>query len=177
MSVETDVVLSSPAWEGVAELESLTQRVVRQAAHLSGVSLAGACELCVSYCDDAAIRALNAQWRGQDKPTNVLSFPTPGALSTKPMLGDIVVAYETVVHEAREQAKDLHEYISYMIVHGFLHLIGYDHETAAEAELMEGLERRIARSLGLSDPYEGTPPLGDDDFDIDGPHKEHVNEP
>ncbi len=99
--------------------------------------------------------ALNAQWRGKDKPTNVLSFPTPGPISARPLLGDIVIAYETVAREAAAQEKTLREHASHMVIHGFLHLIGYDHETAAEAADMETLERRIATRLGLADPYAG----------------------
>jgi probable rRNA maturation factor len=110
----------------------------------------------VNFCDDAAIRALNAQWRGMDKPTNVLSFPAPGALASKPLLGDIVVAHETVAREAKEQEKDLRDHVAHMVIHGFLHLIGYDHETRLEAEAMEALEGRVAAALGLPDPYEGS---------------------
>ena len=95
----------------------------------------------VTFCDDAEIRGLNAQWRGKDSATNVLSFPTPGATENKPLLGDIIIAYETVVREAQEQDKTLHAHVTHMIMHGFLHLIGYDHESAAEAEEMETLER------------------------------------
>ena len=119
----------------------------------SGVPLAQDCEVSVTLCDDAAIRALNAQWRGQDKATNVLSFPTPGDLAAKPLLGDIIVAYETVMREAQEMAKPVRDHVAHMLAHGFLHLIGYDHETAAEAERMEALERKIATALGFPDPY------------------------
>lgn len=160
MSVETDIVVSSPAWEAFADLDALTERVVRQSVTTSGAKLAEDCEVCVTFCDDAAIRRLNAQWRGQDKPTNVLSFPTPGTLATKPLLGDIVIAHETVEREAREQDKTLHDHVAHMVIHGFLHLIGYDHENRLEAETMEALERRIAAALGLADPYEGTAPAG-----------------
>ena len=176
MSVETDIVMMSSAWESVANLDKLTLRVIEQAAQTSGAKLGANCELCIAYSDDEAVRVLNAQWRGLDKPTNVLSFPTPGALATKPMLGDVIIAYETVVREAREQDKNVNEYIAYMIVHGFLHLIGYDHETSADAEVMEEVERRIARALGLSDPYEGTLPITGN-LDTTGSHKEHVHEP
>jgi probable rRNA maturation factor len=161
MSVAIDINVSSPAWKDLAGLEALTERAVRQSVAASGVKLAKDCEICVTFCDDAEIRALNARWRGQDKPTNVLSFPTPGAPANKPLLGDIVIAHETVAREAREQGKTLPDHAAHMIIHGFLHLIGYDHETPADAEAMEALERRIAQALGLSDPYAEAAPTGE----------------
>jgi probable rRNA maturation factor len=160
MTLVVDVAIEAPAWGVLPDLEAFTERVVRQSEAVSGVALAPHCEVSVAFCDDAAVRALNAEWRGQDKPTNVLSFPTPGPISKKPMLGDIVIAYETVAREAQAENKSLAEHAAHMIFHGFLHLIGYDHETPAEAEAMEGLERRIAQALGIQDPYEGTQPEG-----------------
>ncbi|MGD9542755.1 MAG: rRNA maturation RNase YbeY [Methylocystis sp.] len=148
-----DVNVAAPAWRQVADLEDLAEACARQSLAESGAVLAPECELSVTFCDDAAIRKLNADWRDKDQPTNVLSFPTPGPLGGKPLLGDIIVAYETVAREAEEQAKPLRAHTAHMIAHGFLHLIGYDHETAAEAERMEALERRIATALGLPDPY------------------------
>lgn len=161
MSVASDIIVSVPAWAEVEDLEALAERAVRECVAASGVEFADGCELAISFCGDAAIRALNAQWRGQDKPTNVLSFPTPGPPEGKPLLGDIVIAYETVAREAREQDKSLRDHTAHMIVHGFLHLIGYDHETPREAEAMEALERQIAVALGLSDPYAETEPAGE----------------
>jgi probable rRNA maturation factor len=155
MSVEIDIIVSAPGWESLEGLEALARDCVAASVEESRVRLAEGCEVCVAFCDDAEIRALNAQWRDKDKATNVLSFPTPGPLSAKPLLGDIVVSYETVFREAAEQAKTLREHTSHMVIHGFLHLIGYDHETAAEAETMESLEKRIASRLGLPDPYAG----------------------
>ena len=159
MSPAVDIVVNAAAWEALPGLEDLAARAVEQSSLIAGAKLAKDCELCIVFCDDAEIRGLNAQWRGQDKPTNVLSFPTPGALATKPLLGDIVIAFETVAREAREQDKSLADHASHMIIHGFLHLIGYDHETPAEAEAMESLERRVAETLGIIDPYEGTRPI------------------
>ncbi len=155
MSVDIDVIVSAKSWEALEGLEALTRDSVEASVAESGARLAEGCELSVTFCDDAEIRALNAQWRGKDKPTNVLSFPTPGPLSARLLLGDVVIAYETVAREATEQEKNLRDHAGHMVVHGFLHLIGYDHETAAEAEEMEGLERRIASRLGLRDPYAG----------------------
>jgi probable rRNA maturation factor len=154
MTLSVDVVVNASAWEAaLPDLSNLAERVVRESLAASGATLAADCELCVAFCDDAEVRALNAAWRGQDKSTNVLSFPTPGPLAQKPLLGDVAIAYETVAREAAEQRKTLHDHTAHMIIHGFLHLIGYDHVTQGEAEAMEALERRVAQALGISDPY------------------------
>jgi len=147
------VIVAAPAWRQVANLEELAQDCVHQSLAVSGATLAKECELSVTFSDDAAIQALNAAWRGKDQPTNVLSFPTPGAVERKPLLGDVIIAYETVAKEAQEQGKPLRAHAAHMVAHGFLHLIGYDHETADEAERMEALERKIALALGFPDPY------------------------
>ncbi len=113
-------------------------------------------ELSLVFTDDASIRTINAEWRNQDKPTNVLSFPafpvTPGAMPG-PMLGDIIVARETLEREAVELEKSFDAHLTHLLVHGFLHLFGYDHMEDDEAERMESLETRILARLGLSDPY------------------------
>jgi probable rRNA maturation factor len=153
--IEIDVTIAAGGWESLDGLERLTRDAVAACLAESGASLADPCEISVTFCDDAEIKALNAQWRGKDKATNVLSFPTPGPLLARPLLGDIVIAHETVALEAVEQEKTLRDHTGHMVIHGFLHLIGYDHETAAEAEAMESLERRIASRLGLRDPYAG----------------------
>jgi probable rRNA maturation factor len=104
----------------------------------------------VLLADDAALRALNRDWRGKDKPTNVLSFPAPQGGE---MLGDIALAAETVAAEAQAQGKPFAAHMAHLLAHGFLHLLGYDHEIEAEAEAMEARERAILVSLGLPDPY------------------------
>ncbi|WP_077962571.1 rRNA maturation RNase YbeY [Ensifer adhaerens] len=119
-------------------------------------------ELSLVFTDDASMRAINAEWRNQDKPTNVLSFPafpvTPGAMPG-PMLGDIIVAKETLEREAVELEKSFDAHLTHLLVHGFLHLFGYDHMEDDEAERMEGLETRILARLGLSDPYGDRTPI------------------
>jgi probable rRNA maturation factor len=115
-------------------------------------------EISVRLCDDDEIRALNLAWRGKDKATNVLSFPAPAG-SNGPMLGDIVVAFEYVSEEAREAGRSLRNHLAHMLVHGLLHLLGFDHETEAEAEDMEDVERRILATLGIEDPYSDTVPV------------------
>lgn len=159
MSVTIDIIVTAPAWEAQEGLEELTDRTIRQCVETTGARFAPECELSVNFTDDATIRELNATWRGFDKPTNVLSFETPGDLSTKPALGDVVIAYETVEREAREQDKAFEHHLTHLLIHGFLHLIGYDHQVPREADEMEALERRIAATLGLPDPYEGTQPV------------------
>jgi probable rRNA maturation factor len=154
-----EIAIHSPAWEALPDLSGLAGRAVAASCKATGARLAQDCEICVTFCDDAEIQALNAHWRETDKPTNVLSFPTPGPLAEKLLLGDIVVGYETVAREALEQGKSLSDHVAHMIVHGFLHLIGYDHEAPEEAETMEALERRAAETLGIADPYEGTLPV------------------
>lgn len=171
MSPDIDLIVESAQWNALADLDALTRDCVRAALAESGARLAAPCEMSVTFCDDAAIRRLNAQWRNQDKPTNVLSFPTPGPLAAKTLLGDIVVAYETVAREAQEQSKRLRDHVAHMVAHGFLHLIGYDHETLAEAEAMEALERRIARTLGFPDPYGEEKPPGSE---LNGPHVDTI---
>lgn len=119
-------------------------------------------ELSLVFTNDEAIREINAEWRDKDKPTNVLSFPAypiePGDMPG-PMLGDIVIARETVEREALDLEKSFEDHLTHLLVHGFLHLIGYDHIETDEAEEMEGLETRILAKLGLSDPYAGQEPL------------------
>lgn len=120
-----------------------------------------AAEISLLLADDAAIRRLNATWRGQDRATNVLSFPaedlTPEALPAEPpagaFLGDLAIALETTRREAAAEGKPLAEHLAHLVVHGTLHLLGHDHQTDAQAATMEGLERRILADLGVGDPY------------------------
>jgi len=97
-------------------------------------------------------RELNERWRGRPKPTNVLSFPAAPSLRGK-QLGDLVVCAPVVAREAREQGKSLSAHWAHMIVHGTLHLLGFDHARAADAKRMEGRERAVLRRLGIADPY------------------------
>ncbi len=103
-------------------------------------------------CDDAQIRALNRRWRKIDAPTNVLAFAAPRGL-TSACLGDIVIAHESVAREAVAAAKPFDHHLCHLIVHGFLHLVGYDHDDAARAEVMEAMERKTLARLAIDDPY------------------------
>jgi probable rRNA maturation factor len=115
-----------------------------------------ATEISLVFTGDEDIRTVNEAWRGQDKPTNVLSFPAfpllPGG-QPGPMLGDIVLAEETLRREALDLGIPFDDHLTHLLVHGFLHLFGYDHMTDEEAAVMEGLETRILAELGLADPY------------------------
>lgn len=153
MTVEVDIMVAADEWSAVDGLDPLVRACIAATIAEAGIELAESSEVSVNFCDDAEIRALNARWRDRDTPTNVLSFPTPGPLEARALLGDIVIAFETVAREAGAQEKSLEDHTRHMVVHGFLHLLGYDHESAGEAEEMEALERRIAASLGMNDPY------------------------
>jgi probable rRNA maturation factor len=145
--------IEGAGWSALEGLDALVAGSLQAALEESGDDVAEGAEVSLLFCDDAAIRALNRQFRGQDKPTNVLSFPAPDPIETAPFLGDIAIARETVAREALEQGKSLGQHCRHMIVHGFLHLLGYDHEDDEEAEAMEAMEIRILRRLGVDDPY------------------------
>ena len=110
------------------------------------------------FCDDEAIQALNKEYRGKEKATNVLSFPSeldyPEDIpDLTPLIGDIAIAYETCVKEASDLQIDFESHLTHLIIHGILHLLGYDHIEDAEAEQMEQLERDLLAKMGLDDPY------------------------
>jgi probable rRNA maturation factor len=164
IDLAVDVVERSPLWrERAADLDALCATTARAALAASPLPSpppqAGegrGAELSIVLADDAFLRALNGKWRGIDKPTNVLAFaaesdePPPGAPR---LLGDVVIAFETVAREAEAQGKPLAHHLCHLIVHGVLHLLGWDHEDPAEAERMEALEVAILRRLDVPDPY------------------------
>ncbi|MFO1081684.1 MAG: rRNA maturation RNase YbeY [Reyranellaceae bacterium] len=128
------------------------ERLVRRAARAALVAAGrrGDKSLTVALADDRRVRALNARHRRKDKPTNVLSYPS----GERRFLGDVIVARQTVWREARAQGKPPADHLIHLVVHGTLHLVGYDHEVDEKAALrMEALERRILARLGISDPY------------------------
>jgi len=145
-----EVIVQSPRWNKRPRAAALARRAIRAAAPRA----VRTCELAVVLTDDKAIRALNRRWRGKNKPTNVLSFPgLTHAAPHRSVLGDIVIAYETTAREARTEKKPFDHHLVHLVVHGFLHLLGYDHESNGEAEEMERLERRILARLDVPDPY------------------------
>ena len=155
MKLQVEFVATSRRWRGALATRKLAREALAASHAVSGVTLCEGAELCVHLADDAHIRTLNARWRGLDKPTNVLSFPAaePAQLAQARLLGDIVLAYETVAREAADEGKPLADHYRHLVVHGFLHLLGFDHETDVEAQAMEAMETRILARLGVADPY------------------------
>jgi len=145
---DIDIQVQSPLWSAQPLAEQTVCAAIAGAAAM--LSTAGG-ELSIVLTDDSAMRALNRQWRGIDKPTNVLSFPA--AKAGGKMLGDIVIAYETLDRECAEEGRVFMHHLAHLTVHGYLHLIGYDHATDSEADAMEALESKILRGLNMPDPY------------------------
>lgn len=162
-----DTVIEDARWAGV-DLPALSERAGAAVMATLGLPQVGF-SLCVLGCDDARIAELNGEFRAKGNPTNVLSFPAwnrsadaPGLLPQPPEageaddpedLGDIAISYDTCAREAVDQGKALPNHVTHLVVHGILHLLGYDHIEDADAVLMEGLEARILASLGVDDPY------------------------
>jgi len=154
----TEVLVVADAWQNEPDAEAIIHRAIAVAAEMVDAHTCDA-ELAVMLTDDTGIRTLNNNWRGIDKPTNVLSFPalqptgSSGPDDAPRMLGDIAIAYETTRREADDEQKPFDHHLSHLAVHVFLHLIGYDHEKDEDAETMEALERNILMQLGIADPY------------------------
>jgi probable rRNA maturation factor len=159
----TEVLVVADCWQAQPDAEAVIHRAIATAAEFVDAGVVdqdiGQAELAVMLTDDSGIRTLNLNWRGIDKPTNVLSFPAlpptgPGGPDDAPrMLGDIAIAYQTTRSEADDEQKPFEHHLSHLAVHGFLHLIGYDHENDDDAEAMETLEAEILAQLGIPDPY------------------------
>ena len=155
---DIDLAVEDDRWdEAIPDLESLVIRAVEAGLAIAPERPEGSLEVSVLLADDATVQDLNKTWRGKDKPTNVLSFPAapqplpPGAPTP---LGDVVLAYETMVRESAEQGKPLQNHLAHLLVHGTLHLVGQDHELGeTEAEAMEALEIAALATLGIPDPY------------------------
>lgn len=148
-----DVAIEGEGWASLEAPSELAATTLLAAISESGISLAPNAEISVLFCDDALIQTLNRKWRGIDKPTNVLSFPTAGGKASPPLLGDIVIAFETAAKEAAEAGKPLGDHVAHLLVHGFLHLTGHDHAGEEGAEAMEALERAVLGRIGIVDPY------------------------
>ncbi|MDJ1158750.1 rRNA maturation RNase YbeY [Chelatococcus sp. SYSU_G07232] len=150
-----DIVAASDLWQALPDAGPLVERAVAVGLAAADRRILPGAELSIVLTDDASIRGLNRQWRGLDKPTNVLSFPGAAVdrLAEAPHLGDIVVAFETVQREAEAEGKSLADHTAHLVIHGLLHLLGYDHETDAEAEDMEAREVAALARLGIADPY------------------------
>jgi len=145
MEYPIDITTQSNSWGDCLPLIDLAVLTISDS-----VERARKGELSILLTDDAHIRTLNRDYRGKDKATNVLSFPVP---PPAPLLGDIVLAYETVRKEAQEKQICLEDHLTHLIIHGWLHLQGYDHQTEAEARKMESLEILALSRLGIDNPY------------------------
>ncbi len=163
---EVDVVIEDDRWQSL-DLEALAGKAVDVALETAGISGADY-EICVMGCSDARIADLNAEFRGKPAPTNVLSWPAfdvapdpetgippaiPAACGPDNSLGDIAIAYETCEREAAEKGVPVTGHVTHLVIHGCLHLLGYDHLDDVQAAAMEGLEIKALASMGLDNPY------------------------
>jgi probable rRNA maturation factor len=165
-----DIVVESPLWKAQRGVRAVLQRAIGEAAAMTAISGGKAAalaatsggELAIVLTDDSAIRALNRDWRGKDQPTNVLSFPArdnlpasrlAGERGRVRLLGDIVIAYETMAREALAGHRLFAHHLAHLAVHGFLHLVGHDHAADAEADTMEALEIAVLARLDVPNPY------------------------
>jgi probable rRNA maturation factor len=153
--VKIDIRVESDLWKRNRAVKTVARRAIVTAAAMMALPT---CELSVLLTDDPTIRTINCDWRGVDAPTNVLSFPAPAA-GEPPFIGDIVLAYETIAAEAQAEHKPFAHHLAHLAVHGFLHLLGYDHVRKKDAEAMEEAERDILRQLRIPDPYRDQPML------------------
>ena len=152
--IELEIAEEAPGWSALGEAEATIRRAIEAALSVAP-DAPSSVAVSVLLADDDAIRELNRSWRGKDKATNVLSFPAPampGAPGPR-HLGDIALAYETVLREAEAEDKTFHDHATHLLVHGTLHLLGYDHELEADAEIMESLEVEALHALGIANPY------------------------
>jgi len=147
--IETDIAVLSDLWEALPEAETVARRAVAAVAARADIRVPPDAELSLALADDAMVRNLNRDYRAKDKPTNVLSFPAPHG----PLLGDVIIAWETLLREAEEEGITPADHLAHLTIHGLLHLLGYDHETDAEAVAMETLETAILAGLGIKDPH------------------------
>lgn len=153
--IALDTIVEAGDWPAEEELSGLAQDALAALVRRVAPSLAAGAEGALIFTDDTRIRELNRRYRDKDAPTNVLSFPAgpPVAGQFGPLLGDVVLAWETVSSEAADRGVPLVDHVCHLIVHGFLHLLGHDHEIEREAVAMEGLETLIMKDMGKSDPY------------------------
>jgi probable rRNA maturation factor len=150
-AVQTDISVLCDLWP---DMKSLIERAIQTALRETAPAQ-NTYEVSIVLADDTFIRDLNKNWRGKDKPTNVLSFPQDADPGHGPVtLGDIIMAYETIAQEATAQNKTFADHALHLAIHGLLHLLGYDHENDRQAEDMEALEILILGRLGIKNPYE-----------------------
>lgn len=152
-----EVIIASPQWRKKPRAAAIVRKAIWAAAKSqSKLGSTPRAELAILLTDDSAIRTLNRDWRKLDAPTNVLSFPAKQVRArrgTPRQLGDIVIAYQTTAHEATTERRRFDHHLVHLAIHGFLHLLGYDHESDRDAKKMERLEVDILARLGVPDPY------------------------
>jgi probable rRNA maturation factor len=153
--VAIDILVEAGDWPPRPALGAIARTAIDATVAAVRPDLEDDTELSLVFTDDAHIRGLNRRYRSVDRPTNVLSFPAPAAAAFGPLLGDIVFSAETIRREAQSQGLTIDAHLAHLIVHGFLHILGYDHEDDIEAATMEGLETGILEELGIADPYGG----------------------
>ena len=153
---QIDISIEAGDWPQEASLLQLVSAGVGTATRVANLKWPDGAELSVLFTDNQTMAEINGQWRNKPKPTNVLSFPGGDIAIGEPsevMIGDLVFAFETVLEEAKDQAKTFEDHLTHLVVHGFLHLFGYDHLTDEQAEQMETLEQLALAELGIDDPY------------------------
>jgi len=151
-----DFSLQSGTWPDQSEMAGLLDKTLSTASSHCPFDLPTGAEVSVVFCDDVNIQILNNEFRDEDKPTNVLSFASNDHVELEawsPLLGDIILAQETIEREAKEQSKTFTDHLTHLLVHGYLHLVGYDHMNDEDAEKMENMERKVLAALGIADPY------------------------
>lgn len=154
MALSIEILHESDLWSEIPDIEDLSKNILNYATQFVDIDDA-LVSLCLS--NDVAIKELNKKWRNIDKSTNVLSFPSASSMNfDNIILGDIIISFETVQHECLNENKSFQDHFTHLLIHGFLHLLGYDHIEEDEAIEMEQLERDILAGLNISDPYEGT---------------------
>ena len=162
MDAETGIQIRYPGWtEALEDPPLLCRRAVDAACRVAAADIAGrSVEIGIALADDAETARLNGRYRGIGRPTDVLSFASGESVGGKggrgeppQMLGDIVIAFETSARDAARAGKRLDHHLQHLVVHGLLHLLGYDHETEHDANRMEALEVEILKRLGIADPY------------------------
>ncbi|WP_295813254.1 rRNA maturation RNase YbeY [uncultured Nitratireductor sp.] len=155
-AIDIEIAVESGGWASETALLTLAERAIGAVVSMIALESQQGGAVSLLFTDDTAIQVLNREWRGKDKATNVLSFPAPEMIvpgAELPPLGDIILAFETIAREAVDERKPFDHHLTHLIVHGFLHILGYDHETDGEAEEMEDLERKVLQTLAIHDPY------------------------
>ncbi len=151
--IELEILYHDTKWQSLENLEAIILSAVKATFNKVGHEEQKPLLISIVFADDFEVQKLNKSFRNKDKPTNVLSFPTEGydwqEIETSLSLGDIILAYETVIHEAKNLQMSTLDHVSHLIIHGILHLIGFDHEDDNDAQIMEGLEREILNSIGI----------------------------